>query len=498
MRQDDKNTRAKRQRRIELVELAICAALTAAALLIGIGRIKGSEDLEALGVILLVVLLAADAVFLRSLSDPEEQTPAASAPQREAPPQPAPAPPAARTATVRSAASAAVPRQLLAVRLLDGRFYQLVPGLEALHFVYLEWGDGFSADAIQRRVTPTWDDAALRAQYRRGFSVPWREIESLEVTVQNSPVMRWHETIGRVVIRTAERTRRLWLVAERDADRDLTPAQLRAFFALAGSALQVDDGAFARQQAEDRAEREGGALRHPLARKLLLPLQWALPAMIGAVMVFLLLFQDFEFVYDGVAWVLIVLGLLPVVLATAMPRIFTVRGLLFPMRGPRAGEPTQCDLSIGLLAGGAALGIVSVGVHIGNAMFLRLAPFFLVLAFVLTVLMMRGVVLRRKLLYSGLIILFTAMLLFGATVELNYLLDTAPARQETAAIVEKRETSSRPPRLQIRIEGQEEWIDVTEYAYDRLNVGDEMQVLVHPGALGIPYTEVSIVLYEEE
>ena len=168
------------------------------------------------------------------------------------------------------------------------------------------------------------------------------------------------------------------------------------------------------------------------------------------------------------------------------------------MRGPRAGEPTQCDLSIGLLAGGAALGIVSVGVHIGNAMFLRLAPFFLVLAFVLTVLMLRGVVLRHKLLYSGLIILFTAALLFGAAVELNYLLDTAPARQEAAAIVEKRETSSRPPRLQIRIEGQEEWIDVTEYAYDRLNVGDEMQLLVHPGALGIPYTEVSIILYEEE
>ena len=497
MRQDDKNTRAQRQRRIELVELAICAALTAAALLVGIGRIKGSEDLEALGVILLVVLLAADAVYLRSLSDPEEQTPAASAPQREAPPKPAPAPPAARTAAPR-AASAAVPRQLLAVRLLDGRFYQLVPGLEALHFVYLEWGDGFSADAIRRRVTPTWDDAALRAQYRRGFSVPWREIESLEVTVKSSPVLRWHETIGRVVIRTAERTRRLWLVAERDADRDLTPAQLRAFFALAGSALRVDGEAFARQQAEDRAEREDGALRHPLARKLLLPLRWVIPALIGAVMVFLLLFQEFEFVYDGVAWVLLVLGLLPVVLATAMPRIFTVRGLLFPMRGPRAGEPTQCDLSLGLLAGGISMGVASVGVHIGNAMFLRLAPVFLVLGFGLTVLMLRGVVLRRKLLYSGLIILFTAMLLFGAAVELNYLLDTAPARQEAAAIVEKRETSSRPPRLQIRIEGQEEWIDVTEYAYDRLNVGDEMQVYVHPGALGIPYTEVSIVLYEEE
>lgn len=482
MRDSDKQAGTRRKKLAVILGLAAAAEFLLAFLLFAVGRGRGSEDLVILGVILAAVGIILYPALLLGLSDPEKKEPA----QRGVPVAPL------------DQTTAAVPRELIAAGWISGRFFQLVPAREALHVIYLDWGDFRSTAADRRRVAPVWDDAALRAQYRRGHAIPWREMESLELTVKSIPVLRWHDTVGKVVIRTAEQTHRFYIVAERDADRDLTPAQLSGFFSLAGSARKVDAESFARQRTEDRAELEQGALRHPRARQVLMPLRWALPVVTMAVLTLWLLLRDFEFVYDGFAWTLVVLGLLPVVLATFLPQVFTVRSLLFPTRSPREGEPVRCDLGLGLLAGAVALGIRSVGFRIGNDMFLRLVPIFLAAAFVLTVLMLRKVVLRHKLLYSTFIVLYTAMLLLGAALLLNDLLDHAPVQRETTVITQKRDTVGHTERCQVRLEGQDEWIDVSEYVYDRFEVGDEVELLVHPGALGIPYTEPHFILDIQE
>ena len=483
MTDKEKRARARRQRQTEIFTFVMMGVMLATCVLAGIGKMRDIDDLLILGEILIAVELVTFDVVLHALAERETETPPTPAPA--APPTPAP------RAEQSVPTGAAVPRELLAAGMLGERFYQMVPGREALHFVYLEWGDSHSAAAMLRRVTPTWDDAALAAQYQKGFAIPWAEITALELSMQDSILLRWHSTVGKLTIHTAERTRRMLIVAERDADRDLTPAQLRGFFAPAAAVLTVETAIYARQQAEDRAEREQGALRHPLAKKLLLPLQLALPAVIAAVGGLLLLLLYHGLPHAGLDWALVALGLLPVVLASALPQVFSVRSLFFPARFPRAGEPTQCDVGLGLLVGALALFIRCADYHIGNAAFPRLMAIFLVLAFGLTVLMLRRTVLRHKLLYSFFVVVLTAALLFGAAIELNGLLDTAPARRETVAVAEKRDIVGRTERCQVRIEGQEEWIDVTRELYDALEIGDGVMLITHPGALGIPYTETA-------
>ena len=490
MNDKEKRARARRQRLQEVRWFEVAGVFMLLFLVFAIGVDRGNDDLVLLGVILLGAAFLALAVVLQALHEPEEK-PA----KRDVPA--APAVPVVPTAPAQPVL-AAIPRELIASDILGGRFYQMIPGLDALHFVYLEWGDSRSAAATMRRVTPMWDDAALAAQYQKGFMIPWRDIAALEITMKDSTVLRWHATVGQLTIRTAEKTRRFFIVAEQDTDRDFTPSQLRGFFAPAAAVLTVESEIYERQQAEDRAAHREAEGQNDLLQRLIRPLWWVLPLVIDATLVLWMLLFEYRLLYDGFAWVMLVLGLLPFVLAVAAPKYFTVRSLLIPARFPRENKPAQCDLGLAVPAAAFSL-MLRGGLNftIADGALPRLVLILLVPSVVLTALMVRRIVLRRKPLYCVFIVLCSMLTLFGVTMELNYQFDTSPAQRVTVAVTEKRVIESRETRCQVKIAGQEAWIDVTRELYDDLDLGDPVIRIIHPGALGIPYTDVEFLPKEE-
>lgn len=364
--------------------------------------------------------------------------------------------------------------------------YQVVPGERELHFVRLGWGELLSEKAIDRLLEPGLTDAEIRAAMEKGFSVPWREIESVDVTFKRC-VSTQLENFGIFSLRTGGRRRRFILLS-RDETWD-TPERLRAFFAPAAGVYTADTKRRDAQKDAQHERREAAALRaetqNPALLKKLRLLGYALPAL--AVLTGLV-WRFLPVPYDLFSAICVALALLPMALVAAWPRWFSVSAMLELRQGEEKLVPNTVDLTTAVIAGGifpmlggfADFNVLNWGWLVGVAA---------LFALVMTLLMTRGLTLKKLWLRRALIWLMLSMFSIGAVLEVNYLLDYCEPAAEEAVITDKSVSGGRSTSYDLCFAGDRSY-SVTKEDFDALEVGDTVMLVEHRGALGVRYVDV--------
>lgn len=364
--------------------------------------------------------------------------------------------------------------------------YQVVPGERELHFVRLGWGELLSEKAIDRLLEPGLTDAEIRAAMEKGFSVPWREIESVDVTFKRC-VSTQLENFGIFSLRTGGRRRRFILLS-RDETWD-TPERLRAFFAPAAGSYTADTKRRDAQKDAQHERREAAALRSdrpdPAKLKTLRRISYAVQAV---TVVTGLAWRLLDVPYVPFAVAAVALALLPVVLAAALPRWFSVGSMLELRQSEEHLVPDTVDLTTAIIIGGAfpMLGGLADFNVLNWGWLVGVAALF---ALVMTLLMTRGLTLKKLWLRRALIWLMLSMFSIGAVLEVNYLLDYCEPAAEEAVITDKSVSGGRSTSYDLCFAGDRSY-SVTKEDFDALEVGDTVVLVEHRGALGVRYVDV--------
>lgn len=384
-------------------------------------------------------------------------------------------------------APGAAPSDLIVMGYPTDVLYQVVPGQQELHFVRLGWGEGLSNKAIDRLLEPGGSDAEIRAQMEKGFSVPWRDIEQVDVTFKHC-VSTQTANFGIFALHFGGKRKRFILLS-RDEALD-TPDRIRAFFIPASGTYTANTTKYDRAQDELREDREFAALqdepeRNPALVKKLLPLRLLLPAaqvVVGAAWRFL------DVPYRLFAVLLVALTLLPALLVTLFPRLFSVSMLLELKRGEREAQPGTVDLSYAIFAGGFFLMLGAMAdFNVQN--WLWLLGVTVLFSVVMALLMTRTLKLRKVWTCRALLAMLLLIFSVGLVLELNYLLDFREPKVERAAIADMYVSSGRSTSYDLVFNGLQEPVSVSKEMYDRLEPGDTVILTEYTGAFGVRYVE---------
>ena len=384
-------------------------------------------------------------------------------------------------------APGAAPSDLIVMGYPTDVLYQVVPGPQELHFVRLGWGEGLSDKAIDRLLEPGGSDADIRAQMEKGFSVPWRDIEQVDVTFKRC-VSTQTANFGIFSLHSGGKRKRFILLS-RDEALD-TPERIRAFFAPASGAYTADTKKYDRAQDELREDREFAALqeepeRDPALVKKLLLLRLLLPAaqvVVGGAWRFL------GVPYNLFAGLLAGLTLLPPLLVALFPRIFSVSMLLELKRGEREAQPGTVDLSYANFVGGFFL-MAGAMADFNVQNWLWLLGVTVLFSVVLAMLMTRTLKLRKIWMRRALLTMLLMMLSVGLVLELNYLLDFREPKVERAAIADMYVSGGRSTSYDLVFNGVQEPVSVSKEMYDSLEPGDTVILAEYAGSLGVRYVE---------
>lgn len=383
-------------------------------------------------------------------------------------------------------APGAAPPDLIVMGYPSDVKYQVVPGERELHFVRLGWGDLLSEKAIDRLLEPGLTDAEIRAAMEKGFSVPWREIESVDVTFKRC-VSTQLENFGIFSLRNGGKRRRFILLS-RDETWD-TPERLRAFFAPAAGAYSADTRRHDAQKDARHERREAAALRSerpdPAKLKTLRRISYAVQAV---TVVTGLAWRMLDVPYVPFAVAAVAFALLPVVLAAALPRWFSVGSMLELRQSEEDLAPGTVDLTTAIIIGGALpmlggladFNVLNWGWMLGVA-----AAFGFVMMLVIT----RGIKLPRPWLRRAQVWLVLSVFSVGTVLEVNYLLDFREPAAEEAVITDKSVSGGRSTSYDLCFAGDRSY-SVTKEDFDALEVGDTVMLVEHRGALGVRYVDV--------
>ena len=364
--------------------------------------------------------------------------------------------------------------------------YQLLPGEQELHFVQLSWGDWMSVKALDRMLEPGGTDADIRAGMEKGFSVPWREIEKLDVTFKRC-VSTQKENFGIFTLESGGKRRRFILLS-RDEEID-TPARVRSFFAPAARVYSADTQRYDAEQDALRADREEQSLRgepgDPERIRKLQPLRWALA---GAVVLAGLVWRFLDVPYAPFAALVVGLTLLPMALVAVWPKLFSAAMMMELQRNERSVAPDTVDLSYAILVGGLLLmigGFADFNVVNWGWLIAVSAVF----AAIMTMLMTRTLPSRKLWARRLAMLLMLTMFSIGAVLELNYLLDFREPAAEEAVITDKSVSGGRSTSYDLCFDGDRSY-SVTKEDFDALAVGDTVVLVEYRGGLGVRYVDV--------
>lgn len=381
------------------------------------------------------------------------------------------------------------PDDLIAVGLFSRTTYQLVAGREALYFVQLGIDEDLSPAALSQTVMACGgDDEAIRLQMDKGFAVPWRDVQRVSLRLTRAET-KYFTSLGVASIAWSTGSSKLQLV-RRDTARDV-PARVAAFFRNAPGGVSVDTTRYDRAAADEKNEqtllRRRAEGRDEALLKKLLPLQWVLTILPLPIA---LLWRTFPPLFTLLSWVMTALALLPVVLVAVFPRYFSVDLLLGLRRKGSAPWRKTADLTIPLSVSGYLLMMAAL-VDYPVCNYAWGAVVVLAVGFAAALWMtrpLRRIGMPRLWLRRSLLTLVLAVVLSGAVLELNDLLDPHPVAYRQTVVTEKRETTGRYGSYLLYLQAEDIPRTVSSAEYESVEPGNSVILEEHPGAFGIRYS----------
>lgn len=364
--------------------------------------------------------------------------------------------------------------------------WQVVPGEAALYFVRLGMDQDLSSRTFDGRVLPSGDDASIRLQMkgRKGFSIPWEDIEAVRLRFQAVGSKPNDDTFGTLTIRTRDKRRRFHLIR-----LGMLPGDVIAFFAPVADRVSADLRRYEREEAEMACEKamedRRAQRRDPLRTKRLKALRIAL-LVLPLTLLPVTLLSNSEALRNALA---AAISLLPILLCAALPDWFPIAPV-FALRRQRWLDRPETPSMVNVILIDSA---ISFALGLWSATVLdraRLTVICIVCGIVLALLMTRCEKVRRIWRIRAVLALGLSACMVGNVLILNRLLDRREPTVSEATIADMQiHGAGRSATYKLYFDTLPIPVDVTRPEYEALEQGDTVVLVEHPGAFGIRCVE---------